>query len=332
MALTPDERLPWHDAQWKSLLRRVAAQRLPHALMLAGPAGVGKGLFAERLARALLCTHRDDEGEACGRCAACQLYAAGTHPDIRRVAPEEEGKAIRIDAVRDAIGNLTLKSQYGGYKIALLTPADRMNNAAANALLKTLEEPAPQTLLVLVCARPAALPATVRSRCQRVNFAAPPREQALDWLQRHEVSSAERALEVAAGAPIKALELAASGDLALRDQLLADLDRLARGAGDPAAIAARYHQLDARMVYSWLLGHVADMIRLSMVPGAGGSAARQGVAGTAPGWHPARLFQYYDDLLNALWLADTQVNAQLLLEDLLIRWRGSMVAPTKMMR
>lgn len=315
--------LPWHDAQWTSIQQRRTAQRLPHALMLTGPAGVGKEQFAARIAAALLCARPDANGEACGACAPCQLFRAGTHPDLRWVAPEEEGKAVRIDAIRDLIAYLSLTSQFGGYKIAVVTPAERMNSAAANALLKTLEEPAPQTLLVLVCARPGALPPTVRSRCQIIGFGVPDQAQALSWLRQQGVESPETALEAAGGAPLKAREFAVSGGLQLRTQLLEDLQRLADDKGDPIGLAAHYHGQDGRVMYSWLLSYVTDMIRLAMMPGPAGRRQPDSLghlARLAQGRNPTHLFQYRDDLLNALWMSDTQVNAQLLMEDLFVRW------------
>lgn len=321
--MAPVDSLPWQEAQWNVIQRRRAADRLPHALLLTGPEGVGKVQFAERLVRALLCTQPRAGGDACGHCAACQLCQAGTHPDLRRVAPEEPGKAIRIDAVRDLIRYLALKSQFGGYKVATVSPAERLNSASANALLKTLEEPTAQTLLVLSSARPSALPATVRSRCQQVKFRVPEREQALNWLRRQGVESPENALGITAGAPLKAMVLAGSEQLKLRLQLAQDLDRLGRTAADPTAVAARYHQADTRVVLGWLLSYVADMIRLAMVPnspGLGNSDIREELAGLAAGKLPEDLFRYQDALLSAQWMSETQVNAQLLMEDLFVRW------------
>ncbi|MFO7642692.1 MAG: DNA polymerase III subunit delta', partial [Candidatus Competibacteraceae bacterium] len=166
-----DEGLPWHEPLWRQFQQSRAAGRLPHALLLAGPAGLGKLAFAKRLARALLCETPDVEGDACGRCRSCRLFQAGSHPDYRMEQPVEEGKAIRIDPIRELCGFLGFTAQYGGYKIALLEPADRLNLNAANSLLKTLEEPPGDCLLLLVTAHPARLPATVRSRCQKVSFA-----------------------------------------------------------------------------------------------------------------------------------------------------------------
>lgn len=317
------ERLPWHESSWHQVCQRRSAGRLPHALILTGIAGLGKGQFAERLADALLCATPTRDGDACSHCAPCKLLRAGTHPDMRRVTPEEPRKAIRIDAVRELISYLTLKSQYSGYKVAIVSPADRMNAAAANALLKTLEEPTAQTLLILVSARPSVLPATIRSRCQVIAFGVPERAQALGWLRQQGVESAETALDVAGGAPLKALQVATSDDLSLRSQLAEDLGRLANNRVDPVALAARYSQSEVRSICSWLLSYVTDMIRLAMVPNPPGlrnSDVQGGLARLAADIRPAELFLFQDALLNAQWMSDTQINAQLLMEDLFVRW------------
>lgn len=315
--------LPWHDAQWHHVQRLDEKQRLPHALLLTGANGVGKERFAERFAQWLLCQQSVVRLDACGECVTCRLYEAGTHPDLRRVSPEESGKAIRIDAIRDLIDYLALKSQYGGYKVAIITPADRLNSAAANALLKTLEEPTAQTLVILVTARPSYLPATVRSRCQTITFGRPPRNQALEWLRECGVESPEVVLDACAGAPLAALGLASSGESQARQQLLEDLREVESGRVDPIVAAGRYAQQDSRIVCSWLLSYVADMIRLAMVsepPELCNADLRDPLDQLVQDKQIEALFGYQDILMQAQRMADTSANAQLMMEDLLVRW------------
>ncbi|PSQ90753.1 MAG: DNA polymerase III subunit delta' [Proteobacteria bacterium SW_6_67_9] len=208
--MTADAVHPWQRGQWSRLTRDRAAQRLPHALLIAGPTGTGLRAFAETLGQALLCP-ADPDDAPCGACRGCRLYAAGTHPDALRIEPAETGKAISVDAVRALTERLSLTGS-GTAKVALIDPAESLTAAAANGLLKTLEEPAGGAHVVLISRRVARLPATIRSRCQRVSFGLPDAELAVQWLESHGVESPPQWLARAGGAPILAREYAHSAN------------------------------------------------------------------------------------------------------------------------
>src|SRR3569623_1170567 len=174
--------LPWQEETWVRLLAARRAGRLPHALLLTGPQGMGPQRLAENWMAGLLCEAPDAEGCACGVCRSCQLLAAGNHPDYRQLTPPEEGKVIGVDQVRELIQYVALTPQYGCYKIALIHPADKLNINAANSLLKTLEEPPSLSLLILARPRPSRLPVPARSRCQLAHFPPPPVEAPAGWL------------------------------------------------------------------------------------------------------------------------------------------------------
>lgn len=152
---------PWQQALWSQLGGR--AQHA-HAYLLYGPAGIGKRALAEHWAAQLLC-QRPAAAGACGECKACQLLAAGTHPDYFVLEPEEAEKPIRVDQVRDLVGFVVQTAQLGGRKVVLLEPAEAMNVNAANALLKSLEEPSGDTVLLLISHQPSRLLPTIKSRC-----------------------------------------------------------------------------------------------------------------------------------------------------------------------
>ena len=156
--------------QWCNLQARIAADRIPHALLLSGPVGVGKKQFARRFAAALLCQQPADNRVACGHCSACHLIAAGSHGDYIEISPEEDSRVIKIHQIRSLCEELGLTAQLGGHRVAIIQPADVMHNAAANSLLKTLEEPRPGVVIVLVTAKLGSLPVTIRSRCQRMRL------------------------------------------------------------------------------------------------------------------------------------------------------------------
>ncbi len=230
--------LPWHLAARERLAAAVRAGRLSHGLLLAGPAGVGKEAFAARLAAALVCARGPDDLEPCGSCPECLLSFAGTHPDLYWVRPLEEKKTIQVDPVREACAQLAMTSMRSGRRVAVISPADAMTVSAQNALLKTLEEPGAGTVLVLVTARPSRVLATLRSRCQRVELARPPSALATDWLAGEvgEGADPRRLLEMAAGAPLRARELAPHA--AGMDTQMGELvEALARGRAPLSVLA-----------------------------------------------------------------------------------------------
>ncbi len=256
--------LPWQRDAWAPLWRCQRDARMPHALLLCGPPGVGKRAFVERLAAALFCAGPGADGEPCGECRGCRLRAAGNHPDRIELRPEEGKSTIRIEQIRQLGEELALTPQYGGYKLAVIEPADALTAAAANSLLKTLEEPSPGSLIALLSARASALPATVRSRCQRLLISPPPRAAGLAWLGGEwPPERCARALDEAAGAPLLARDLLAD-EAALEaaaqwsEQWLALLE----GRADPGRLAEQWAAAGLRSALQWLLASSAELARL----------------------------------------------------------------------
>lgn len=316
---------PWHDAHWRRINDHLKTGRVPHALLLSGAPGLGKQRFALALSNALLCQNRRDDGTACGHCRDCTLYAAGTHPDYRPTTPDEEDKPITIDAIRDLHHYLALKSHRGGYKVAVIAPADRMNTAAANCLLKNLEEPPPQTVIILIAARPMVLPATVRSRCRRLAFYPPPRAQARAWLLEQEpsIEQPDLVLGLAQGGPLTALHIARSGQDSRRRAVFADLAGLIDGRRDPIQIAQAWLKLDIKLSLYWVYTWLVDVIRLQSVsrpPACINSDFQPQLVELAQKMDKKFLHNRLDQVQQALRLLETQVNKQLLLEDALLSW------------
>ncbi len=323
VARFPVEVYPWHAPVWTTLTADL--ERLPHALLLQGPAGLGKHEFALRLAATLLCTQPKAE-TACGHCHNCQLLAAGTHPDLKLVMPEEDRRGIVIDQIRALGSFLALRPHTAARKVAVLSPADSMNLNAANSLLKILEEPPLGSVLLLVASQPARLPATIRSRCQRLAFQVPERGLALNWLKGREGGDAAAALlDEAGGAPLLALARVRDDFPAKRETLLRDLDRLLAGGEDPVACAQRWKGLGAIACVEWLGSFVAGLIRGLVVSSEPAGTVSPAVIGFLKNRkNPLdlnKLFVYFDvvsSARNALFSAG--LDEQLLLEDLLIRW------------
>lgn len=286
---------PWQQTQWQQLQTSRQNNRMPHALLLAGSAGLGKRDFACALAKNLLCEPTDVK--------ANELFAAGTHPDFFVITLEEDSKAIKVDQIRELIASVNQTAQYGGYQVVIIEPAEALNIAAANALLKTLEEPQGKVVLILVSAQPSLLSATIRSRCQRIAFNTPALSIAEEWLQNKlpagtDVSSL---LAHAEGAPLAALALSQNSGIEQRAQLLQQLRQIKAGELNPIAIAAQYAKEDVVMCINNMISLVQDMLRNQQ---------------------EIRLFSFLDLLgqRKNLLLHHNGINAQLLLEEIFISW------------
>ena len=253
---------PWQGELWDDIVKLHQQQRLPHALMLTGPADIGKSQFARALAQQVIC--REPVGSyACGTCKSCKLIAAESFPDLKRIAPEEVGKAIKIDQVRALCDFMSKTAQQGGWKVALIEPAEAMNVNAANALLKTLEEPSDNTLLILVCHQLSRVPATIRSRCRLLNFPIPNSAASRDWLAR--VSSGDQdpewLLQQAGGRPLQALRLVESDLLEQRGDFYQLLDQLSDHRLSAVVAAEKCHRQEPGERLDWLLSRVQEAIR-----------------------------------------------------------------------
>jgi len=324
--------LPWHREALARLL--ASRERMPHALLLQGRAGIGKVEFARALAAAVLC-ESPRGGLACGQCVSCHWLAQGNHPDYREIVPEaaaedEEGEepsrpdkakslVIKIDQVRAVADFIALTTHRDGYRVLLIHPAEAMAAAAANALLKTLEEPPPRTLIVLVSGQPARLLPTIRSRCRQVTLHAPERAAALRWLASEGVAGAEEALAAAGGAPLLARDLAQPEEAELRRRIVNELAR--PGGADAMQLAAALDKGALPRLVFWMQTWVHDLVR---VRAAGEPrhhiAQAQALRSRARGARIDALFDLDQDLVEARRLISHPLNARLVAEHLLMSY------------
>lgn len=249
--------LPWQADIWIDLNTAIDNNRLSHALLISGASGIGKKNLALRLAGRVLCSSPNNH-EACGKCKNCQLLAAGFHPDLMLVEPADKGKAILIDKIRRLTASLNNTSQQGGWRVAIIAPAEAMNINSANAVLKSLEEPQAKTLLILVCHRPSLLPATIISRCQKLPLPIPKKEIAVRWLS--EVSkqhpSVTNVLQMAVGRPLLALEALDAGGLETFESFIKLIESVRSGEQTPLGAAQRSADFATVEALEWFLHYV----------------------------------------------------------------------------
>lgn len=310
--------LPWIEPYRYRINAALSEERFGHAPMIVGPPGLGKGQLAEWLLARLLCLS-PAHGSACGECRSCELLAAGSHPDCFRVGIPEDKKEIPVDSVRQLSASLQLTPSIGSQRAGLIDPAEAMNRNAANALLKTLEEPHPGAWLILLSHRPASLPATIRSRCQSIVIRPPEPEQAIEWLSSACPEASEQtvhqALNFAGGAPLAARALLGDGGLEFGQKILAGLKALAAGEAVATVLDEEWTS-NAGDTWRWLsqwtalclsgsLSHEPEGRRVEMPPVDARSAARL--------WQSA---------LDARGMADSAVRQELAMARWLIEWQS----------
>ena len=292
----------WHD--------RISHGRVPHAVMLAGPVGVGKRAAARWIAATSL-------GRKVSR---LPVYPQDTveHADLRWIAPLEDKESIGIEQIRELVNAMVLTSYEGGGKVAVIEPANAMTVNAANSLLKTLEEPPGDALLILVADRVGKLPATIFSRCQRIDLAPPAEGAALAWLDRVQPGAPwSEALRVAGGGPLAAIGVLEH--LETSASMARDLNALGKGKGSAVEVAARWTKIGPGLVLNWL----AQQVNLVAIAG---SAGRDQAAGLAIEESVVRrmdrrnLFCYLDIINGLRGQPSGSFNVQVTLEGLLIDW------------
>ena len=306
---------PWLSAAWSGFQNRLNSGQLPHAMLIQGPEGSGKSMLARQMAARLMCTAELEF--ACGECRSCTLFEGGAHPDYFGLAPEEGKHQIVIDQVRSTIAALALTTSFSPRKVAMICPAEAMNNNSANALLKSLEEPPGETVLILVSHDASRLPVTIRSRCQSIAIPLPGAIQATQWLVEHEKmepGAAAAALEAAGGSPLRALQIAQSGQVVIHQGLLKMLAGLLVKPAMASKVAGDLADVDANALWTWLSNGCADALRAVMV-------------GRSPAWldnapdmdsKGLALLQLNAD--RNRMLATTPVRQDLLLQEWLIKW------------
>ncbi len=321
--------LPWQQSQWQRLQESRQQGRLPHALLLTGPQGLGKRQFAILFAQSLLCRANNADATPCGQCRYCQLFRVGSHPDISLISPLEGKKAIAVDQIRGLGQFMALKSQYAGYKLVLINPAEAMNINASNSLLKTLEEPSAETVLLLITHQPAQLPATIRSRCQEIRFGTSETAENRAWLSQQLPADTDidLLLSLAGGAPFRAIQLTDEGLLEQRQTLFDGVGQLARLTLDPVSLATQLNKANSGWALLCLYFWVADMIRLTATKQTSTQLnnpdLRQPLLKLANQVSLTSLFKLQDRIRQAQQEFERNLNPALVMESVLMEWQNT---------
>nr|WP_314490979.1 DNA polymerase III subunit delta' [uncultured Pseudomonas sp.] len=319
------EAYPWQDSLWQQMAGR--AQHA-HAYLLHGPAGIGKRALAERLMASLLC--KQPVGlEACGSCKSCSLIAAGSHPDNYILEPEEADKAIKVDQVRELVNFVVQTAQLGGRKVVLVEPVESMNVNAANALLKSLEEPSGNTILLLVSHQSSRLLPTIRSRCVQQACPLPSEAMSLEWLAKAlpECSDAQRIelLTLAAGSPLAAVKLQAQGVREQRAAVVEGVKKLLKREISATQLAESWNAIPLLLLFDWFCDWSSLILRYQLTQdeaGLGLEDMRKVLQYLAQKTPQDKVLAIQDWILaqRQKVLGKANLNRVLLLEALLVQW------------
>lgn len=355
--------LPWHRALWNALWAR--PEQMAHALLLCGPSGVGKRVFAEALAARLLCETPNHEGMACGHCPSCHWRIAGNHPDFHCLEPEEEGDSALADAqsaqeagstetkkkgsaqiviaqLRALQARLVLTAHRGQGRVTIIEPAERMNEVTANALLKRLEEPPEGCFFLLISHQPGQLLPTLRSRCQTWGFSPPPKDEAQAWLSATQPKAPLALLPLCGGRPLEAARLAAQGAQADYMRFVRDMQRLST-AQTPACVtlageweqwlkssAATASGMDRVRLLAWLQAWVFDLVLVASQTAPRFFTEQAAcLASVVTKASRAQLLRGYHYLTQQRALAHHPLNVRLFLEDVLIHYCAHLAPPSQ---
>jgi DNA polymerase-3 subunit delta' len=331
---------PWQEQAWTQLQQM--RQRMPHAILFYGPAGIGKADFIEAFAQALLCENVRPDGHACRECASCGWFSQGNHPDYRRVRPEamedeappaegeEAGDAdkkskssktaskdIKIEQIRALADFMNISTHRQGLRVVVLYPAEALNMPSSNALLKTLEEPPPGTVFLLASNGLDRLLPTILSRCRKFALPMPDHAQALAWLEAQGVQDADGWLREQGGAPLAALAQAETGS---REELDALLHILAQPSVESALRAAdKLSKAPLASLVAWQQRWLYDVFSYKL----SGTIRyypryRQQLAALAGRVHTAKLMQAIKSTNERRAVADHPLSPKLFVEDMLL--------------
>ncbi|MCK5725264.1 MAG: hypothetical protein KAH22_00410 [Thiotrichaceae bacterium] len=313
---------PWFSVLWEQLTKSRQADRLAHALLLTGSQGIGRHHFVSNLVASLLCNAIDDEGKACGQCRACHVHQGGAHPDYLAIDLPEGKKQIPVALIRGLSGFLSLSRSYGGFRVVFINAADKMNVNAANSLLKSLEEPPPNTIIILLAEQASNLPITLRSRCQQYTLPVPIRSESLAWLAQHDLSeSAEKLLSAAANRPLLALSLdQQSGYMNDRQRFAIDLASVVTEQKSVTSVAKAWEKYDLLTLLDWQLQWLHQLFKNNILDKTkiDNNKLMACLASAFP--NQDKTWQAYERLVQMKSLTDYPLNRLMFNEAMLLSW------------
>lgn len=329
---------PWHQQSWERFRIARQSDHLAHALLISGQEHTGKSDFANRMVKSLLCetsqsakTHNTKQTpkiDACNQCRSCKTFEADSNPDYLHIKLLEDKQQISIDQIRAMNAFLNLSRSFNAYQVVLISDAERMNQNAANSLLKSLEEPAENSVIILVTSQLSAMLPTIKSRCQMMHLPMPDKQQSIDWLQSQtgKLSEFKEELEISHNRPLAALKVD-DEFIQKREMLLEDIVNVIQEKSAITEVAKKWQKHDREVLLDWQIGWLYQLLRM---PPRAGNHTDDTVNSTSQKSVNMvtlkdfildhQLWEIYDQLLKQKQLVHTSVNPLIFLENMLSLW------------
>jgi len=316
--------LPWLRegiAQWNEF---VLLDRVPHAVLLSGSNGLGKLALARNMAHMALCENLSDSGP-CKECSACHLFTANNHPDFTMVSAEKS--IIKVDQIRKLTQKIILSSTKGLFRVIIVENAEQMNKAAANALLKTLEEPPEKVVIILTTSEVGSLLPTIKSRCVKINVPIPAYNDAYEWLKNNSQSSSSEeiklSLSLTNGAPITALTILDNELLLQVKTMISDLKDLVNHQKTILEITKRWNTEELYVHFSMLASYFLMIIKQNNKLNFENSASQTDIGLAHVSHLDDKLLVFVKSLYLFIHRTDTPLKKELLIDELLINWKSN---------
>jgi DNA polymerase-3 subunit delta' len=324
------QQYPWHEGSWDYFVKARNKNILPHALLISGENGIGKLDFANRIVKSLLCITTNESGtdlkvyDACNQCQACKTYEALSNPDYLNIDLLEDKQQIGVDQVRQLSAFLSLSRSFNSYRVILLNQVERMNLNAANSLLKSLEEPTNNTVIILLTSQLNRLLPTIKSRCQILKLPTPSKSIAHKWMQQHapELDNSKELLNMAYGKPLNALKIGVE-ELQSREKLSKDLVEIIKNQASITVIAKTWEKYNTEFLLNWQITWVQDFIKKSLEDKTLNNTEQKLTSSLLELSNLKSIDQFwliYQELIKQKRYIHTSVNPLMFVENMLILW------------
>lgn len=314
---------PWHLKNWDNFINARTQNHLPHAILLSGEEGIGKLALAKRMAKSLLCMNTMED--ACNECQSCKTYTSEANPDYKQISLLEDKQQIGVDQIRALSEFLNYSRSYNTYRVVIINPVERMNINAANSLLKSLEEPTANTVIILITAQVSKLLATIKSRCQLFNVTSPSKEESISWIKQNQHSDENSNIDVntiydmIGNKPLQA-QFIKQENIDSKNHFLEDLHYVITQKTSINEMAKKWDKHDLEVIINWQVQEIQKHIKSSVIDNSKETQSKNSSSRLAQHLSTEEQWLLYQNLLKQKQYIHTSVNSLMFIENMILLW------------